>query len=127
MSGSFPTNLPGLKINVTRKPIYSTKIQRSASGRELRVAWYATPLYEYTMEFDILRQGTLETGGSAFTELATITNFFNAQLGAWDSFNYTDPYDGTVRLCRFKEDSLEFQKIAQNRWELKKLALITVR
>lgn len=125
MSGTFPTNLPGLKINVTRRPIFNTKIQTSRSGKELRVAWYATPLYEYTMEFELLRQGTIS--GAVYTELATVLAFFEAQKGAWDTFNYTDPYDAVTRVCRFVEDSLEFQKISTNRWELKKLKLISVK
>lgn len=126
MSGVFPTTLPGIELKWTRKPVFSTKIQKSSSGRELRTSWYASPIYEFTCSVEFLRQGAISSG--TFNEAGTLYSFFETQRGAWDSFQLTDPFDGTTRTCRFQEDSLELQQMGyKGFWEIKTVKLVTVR
>lgn len=100
MSGStFPT-LAGSIMEVERTPFYGTTVQTEASGRELRVAWMDSPRYRFRLRFDFLRQ---DAGGD---EANTLLAFHATHKGSWDSFLYTDPYDGTSRRVRFASDEL---------------------
>ncbi|WP_207000750.1 DUF2460 domain-containing protein [Trinickia mobilis] len=85
----FPT-LAGLGWSFVRTPIWSTLIQKTQSGRELRIANMANPLYKWSLTFDVLRN----SGG--FTELQTLMAFFNARQGSYDSFLFQDPDDNFV-------------------------------
>lgn len=85
----FPT-LPGLKMGSTKTPIWSTKVQKSASGRELRASYYSYPLWRFSLSFEVLRSA------ADLAELQTLVGFFNARQGSFDSFLYQDPEDNTV-------------------------------
>ncbi|MGV0960109.1 MAG: DUF2460 domain-containing protein [Limnohabitans sp.] len=84
----FPT-MPGLKWGAVKTPMWSTKIQRSASGRELRAAYYSAPLWKISLNYEVLRSGAL-------AELETMVGFFNARRGSFDNFLYVDPEDNVV-------------------------------
>jgi uncharacterized protein (TIGR02217 family) len=85
----FPT-LPGLTWDLLRTPVWSTTKKISVSQREYRIANMAFPRYKYKLSFEFLRQ----TNG--FTEFTTLTGFFNARQGGFDSFLFQDPDDYTV-------------------------------
>lgn len=85
----FPT-LPGLGIEVTKELEFSTLIQRSATGRELRVSERAYPLYYHTLRFNFLRDT------AAFPELRSLMGFFGARQGDADNFLFVDPDDSSV-------------------------------
>jgi hypothetical protein len=108
-------------ITCHRRPIFSTGIQTSASGKELRASWWSTPRYEYDLTFEVLRED------SVYTEVSTLLAFILARLGAYDPFNFTDPYDGTTVLCRFKQDAFDFARIVDKKWELRTLTLISLK
>lgn len=82
----FPTILPGLQWNITKAPLWSTLKQRTASGRESRVALMSYPLYEMELSYDVLRST------SAYGELQTLLNFYLARQGAFDNFLFEDTY-----------------------------------
>ncbi|STZ77342.1 DUF2460 domain-containing protein [Bergeriella denitrificans] len=85
----FPT-LPGLKWGVTKTPVWSTKVQKSVSGREKRTAYYSYPQWRFSLSFEVLRnRGTIR-------ELETLAGFFNARRGSFESFLYEDPTDNQV-------------------------------
>ena len=84
----FPV-LPGLKWDVVKQPEFSTKIQRSASGREARAAFWTYPLWTYKLGYELLRD-------DATNELDTLLGFFLARRGAFDSFLFLDPDDNTI-------------------------------
>jgi uncharacterized protein (TIGR02217 family) len=69
--------------------MWSTQIQRSASGRELRASYYSVPLWKISLSYEVLRSDALD-------ELQTMVGFFNARKGSFDSFLYQDPEDNTV-------------------------------
>lgn len=129
MSGTYPI-LPGIKRSILRRTVFSTTVQRSVSLKEQRIAWANLPIYEFELSYDLLRQGTLR--GHVYSELSTLLNFFETQLGRYDTFNFTDDYDPSnvvVRQCRFDADQLDPQRLEQGgiHWELKKVKLVTVK
>lgn len=85
----FP-KLPGLKWGVKKTPVWSTKIQKSASGREMRAAYYSYPLWKFSLSFEVLRTRT------SVNELEQLAGFFNARRGSFESFLYEDPTDNQV-------------------------------
>jgi len=89
MSQAIFPSVPGLKWGSVKTPMWSTKVQRAASGRELRASYYSAPLYKISLSYEVLRSGALG-------ELQTMVGFFNARRGSFDSFRYLDPEDNTV-------------------------------
>lgn len=89
----FPT-LPGLKWGVIKKPMWSTKVQRAASGKELRASFYSYPEYQYTLSYEVLR-------GNGLGEIQQLIGFFNARQGSFDSFLYRDPDDNSITSQSF--------------------------
>lgn len=92
----FP-ELPGLEWELTKAPIFNTKIMTSVNGRELRASYQSVPKYNISMSFAFLR----ETKGRA--ELQQLESFFLARRGAFDSFLYKMPEDNTFE-CEFIGD-----------------------
>ncbi len=85
----FPT-LPGLKIEIDKAPRFSTKIQSAVSGKELRAAFSASPIWTFGLSYEFLR------ADNAHRELQTLIGFFLSRRGSWDSFLYFDPDDHEV-------------------------------
>lgn len=108
-SSLFPT-LAGAQLDVERTPIYSTTVQTEASGRELRAAWMTAARYRYRIPYDFLRQD------AAGDEAATLLAFFDAHKGSYESFLFTDPYDGVTRRVRFAADELPLQRRLGRVW-----------
>jgi uncharacterized protein (TIGR02217 family) len=87
----FPT-LPGLAWSVTKTPTFQTRIQRAASGRELRALDYPYPLWQFALVYDFLRDDP--TAG--YDELRTLLGFFMLCQGAFRAFLFEDPSDREV-------------------------------
>jgi uncharacterized protein (TIGR02217 family) len=87
----FPT-LPGLAWSVTKTPIFQTRIQRAVSGRELRALDYPYPLWQFTVDFAVLR----DAPGSGYDELHSLLGFFLQCQGAYGGFLFQDPSDNQV-------------------------------
>lgn len=81
----FPT-LAGLKWDRTRTPEWSTKVQRTASGKEARVSFFSSPIWNYKLEFEFLRTD------AAIDELKELVYLFNACQGSYGTFLFRDPY-----------------------------------
>ncbi len=97
-SSVFPT-LIGLAFPAVKSPQWNTILQRSASGREVRVALMSYPLWKFGLTYDVLRGGTIN--GNAYTELQQLANFYNTMLGPDDDFLFTDPDDSSVTDATF--------------------------
>lgn len=95
MSNLIFPDLPGLRISVTRTPVWETLTRKSASGKELRLTLMTSPRWRYKLAYDVLRAG----GG--FDELQQVAGLFNTCRGAWDNFLYRDPKDRTVTAQQF--------------------------
>ena len=87
----FPA-LPGLAWSVTKSPTFQTRIQRAASGRELRALDYPYPLWQFTLVFDLLR----DNPAAGYDELRTLMGFFMLCQGAFGNFLFRDPSDDRV-------------------------------
>ena len=99
-SAVFPV-LPGLAFPLQKKPITSTIIQTTASGRELRASSWRSPVFEWGLKYDVVRTGT--HFGTAYTEYETLAGFFNARGGRRESFLFEDPSDHTTAATPFGE------------------------
>ncbi|EXA67164.1 hypothetical protein J504_1124 [Acinetobacter baumannii 348935] len=86
----FP-ELPGLEWDLSKKPIFNTKIMTSVNGRELRASYQAVPKYEISLSFAFLREN------KGKNELQQLESFFLERRGAFDSFLFKMPED-----CEFK-------------------------
>ena len=95
MSGLVFPPLPGLGIQVTREPIHNTLIQTSASRREQRATFEASPIYHYRLTFNFLRTA------AAWQELQSLYTFLVRHAGQLDSFLFTDPEDNAVTAHGF--------------------------
>jgi hypothetical protein len=51
----FP-ELPGLEWELSKTPIFNTKIMTSVNGWELRASYQAIPKYEISLSFGFLRE-----------------------------------------------------------------------
>lgn len=88
---------PDLRIgyDLTRKPMFNTKIMTSVNGRELRASYQAVPKYEFSLTLP----GLQERKG----ELQAIEDFFIVRRGAFDSFLFKMPWDNEYE-CTFVGD-----------------------
>lgn len=85
----FPT-LAGLSWGVKKTPIWSTNVQTSANGREVRATYFSYPRWKFSLSFEVLRTKR------AVNELEQLAGFFNARRGSFESFLYEDPTDNEV-------------------------------
>lgn len=90
MSNAVLPSFPGLTWNTTRRPVFSTVVKKSVSGREFRASHYAYPLWQYKLTYEVLR------ARSALTEMQILAGFFNARSGSFDTWLYNDPDDNAV-------------------------------
>lgn len=84
----------GLGWSVTRQPQWDTSKAVSISGKETRVSNWSYPRYQWTITYNLLRQGTVL--GSDWDEMAQLFGFYNARQGSFDSWLYQDAHDDTV-------------------------------
>lgn len=87
----FPT-LPGLAWSAIKTPMFQTRIQRAASGRELRALDYPYPLWQFALIYDFLR----DNPAAGYDELRTLVGFFMLCQGAFGTFLFHDPSDCQV-------------------------------
>lgn len=85
----FP-QLPGLAWGMSKKPLWASRVQKSVSGKRQAIGYMSYPLYQCTLNFNVLR-ATLSNN-----ELATLQGFFNKMKGQVDTFKFVDPNDAAV-------------------------------
>lgn len=85
----FPT-FPGLDIEVVKEIEFNTMVQASKTGKELRVAQRAYPMYRIGLKFNFLRDST------TYPELRSLGGFYMSRTGPADSFLFTEPDDASV-------------------------------
>ena len=84
----FPT-LSAVTWAQRKTPSFSTQVQRSASGKEARAAFWSYPIWRFELSYEYLRD-------DASNELQTLLGFFLARQGKFQNFNYLDPDDNAV-------------------------------
>ena len=93
---TFPT-LAGQGWSVHKKPVFSTIVAQHVSGREVRDALYANPIWNFELTFDGL-DGTAsgQYGGLGASSYQTLLGFFLARQGQFANFLFVDPSDSIV-------------------------------
>src|SRR5580658_5303897 len=95
-----PPTLPmlaGLSWSRHKRPGFSTRVAAHASGREVRVALMAYPLYEFESVYSGLASNpTAAFGGLGSNSLQTLMGFFLQLQGQFGTFLYSDPDDSMV-------------------------------
>lgn len=119
----FP-DLPGVKIEATYRPEFSTLIRRSTAGNEYRVAQRSAPKWRIALAFEFLRAG-------AESELQTLVNFFLARKGTFEAFEFTHPDNaitgqGVTLTVRFVNDAQDFERFLDDLWSARKVELATL-
>lgn len=94
-SEPFPNDLIGYGYTVA--PIYRTDIVQTWGGHEQRNQSWSQPL----------RRWGIAVVAMDDTERAALISFFLARAGAFDTFIWTDPVDGTSYTVRFEQDDPE--------------------
>jgi len=105
----FPT-LAGLAYPVEREIEWNNAVQETISGKETRVAYWATARYKWTVALNFLRSST------AFNEFQNLWGFVSARQGRFDTFLYTDVEDfqaSSQSLGQGDSTNLSFQLLRQ--------------
>jgi hypothetical protein len=122
--GTYP-NFPSIATvgwSVHMTPKFSTLIAQHVSGRETRGQFYANPLYEFELTYEVLRSA------AAFAELQEIAGFFEQSSGRGIPFWFSPPnISGGPFLCRFSEDVQDFEEFMAQLLSLRTLRLTMVR
>lgn len=95
----FP-ELPGLEWDLTKTPMFNTKIMQSVNGRELRASYQAVPKYQISMSFAFLRES------KGRNELQQLEGFFLERRGSFHSFLFKMPEDNEFQ-CTFVGDGVQ--------------------
>lgn len=85
----FP-NLPGQNIVVSKGPMWSTEVIRSASGRERRTAYWPYPLWQFEVSFEDVRHKATND------ELVALWEFFSTAQGQFAPWLFVDPSDNAA-------------------------------
>lgn len=92
MSNLLFPKIRGLGWSITKNPTFSTDIQSSLAGREVRIQNYQNPIWEFTLAYEYLLNDPKFRDDSEQTPLETLVGFFLARGGQFDDFllNETD-------------------------------------
>ena len=91
----FPT-LAGLGWSVHKKPTFSTIVASHVSGREVRDAHYANPIWQFELTYEGLDSSSNSYPGLGADSLQTLMGFFLQMQGQYGVFLYTDPTDNSA-------------------------------
>lgn len=101
MSNLLFPKIKGLAWNITKNPTFSTEIQSSLAGREVRIQNFQNPIWEFTLSYEYLLNDPKSRDENEQTPLETLVGFFLARGGQFDDFLLNES-DLTGRL----EDSV---------------------
>lgn len=73
---------------------FSTRKQQSISGKETAIAEWSAPLFQWTLLYNVLRQGNVD--GVGYTDFSQLMGFYSQRFGGFDSFLYKDEDDNAV-------------------------------
>lgn len=90
MSSNVYPDLPGLKFDSERTPIFRTGLQSAVSFKESRLSYAIFPVFEFSLQYEFLRDS------AAASELRYLLGFFGEHKGRWDTFLYLDQTYNTV-------------------------------
>jgi uncharacterized protein (TIGR02217 family) len=85
--------------SVIKTATFSTRTQKSVSGRELRLADQTQPIWEWTLTYEVLRDSHDFRGagpGVGYDELRTLAGFYLARRGSFEAFLFSDQSDNYI-------------------------------
>jgi Conserved hypothetical protein 2217 (DUF2460) len=103
---SFPTLKTGAVMQYPGKRSlqFATEVLRFLDGSEQRYRDSPSMLHRWIIQLDLLDEA----------ELAALDQFFVSNQGAFGSFSFTDPWDGTVYPnCSLENDTFNFSVRAE--------------
>jgi uncharacterized protein (TIGR02217 family) len=86
MSNLLFPKIRGLGWTITKNPTFSTEIQSSLAGREVRVQKFQNPIWEFTLAYEYLLNDPRFRDENEQTPLETLVGFFLARGGQFDDF-----------------------------------------
>jgi len=101
MSNILFPKIRGLAWNITKAPTFSTEVQESLAGREVRIQNFQNPIWEFTLAYEYLLNDPKFRDENEQTPLEALVGFFLARGGQFDDFLLNES-DLTGRL----EDSV---------------------
>jgi len=101
MSNILFPKIRGLAWNITKVPTFSTEVQESLAGREVRIQNFQNPIWEFTLADEYLLNDPKFRDENEQTPLEALVGFFLARGGQFDDFLLNES-DLTGRL----EDSV---------------------
>ncbi len=92
MSNLLFPKIKGLGWDVVVNPTFSTDIQQSLAGREVRIQNFQNPIWEFTLHYEYLLNDARFRDDTEQTPLETLIGFWIARGGQFDDFllNLTD-------------------------------------
>jgi uncharacterized protein (TIGR02217 family) len=84
-NAQFP-DLRGLAWEYTLTPTFSTGVQQATSGREVRAAYWSSPLWKISLTYEFLRDDAQHVDANGYSQLQQLIGFFLARQGSFDSF-----------------------------------------
>lgn len=90
----FPT-LPGLQYPIGKRPVTSTHVDETVSGREFAWSAWTYPRISFTLQYEFLRDA------ASWQEVQALAGFFMARGGRLDDFLLYDADDQTVTAQQF--------------------------
>jgi hypothetical protein len=92
MSDSVYPTISDLNLKVSRRQVYSTRVQTEGGGRELTIASRTQAVYEWTLDYGYLTAANVET----------LSAFQSSMGGRKDTFFYSDPFLPYVAVGRLR-------------------------
>lgn len=84
--------LPGQSPTISRAPLRSTQVIKSASGRRRTTAYWPFPLWQFELQYEVIRQRRMNDGaGNPNIELSALWELFNTVQGQLGTFLFVDP------------------------------------
>ncbi len=91
----FPT-FKGQGWSVHKKPTFSTVVASHVSGREVRDALYANPIWQFELVIDGMDSSSSSYPGLGANSLQSLMGLFLQCQGQYGTFLYSDPSDYQV-------------------------------
>jgi hypothetical protein len=114
---TFPT-LAGIGWDIKKRVIWSTNIETTTSGAEFRTGRLTAGIYEFDLSFGYLSQANQQT----------LESFFEGQQGSLTPFYLSIVNDpASPFTVRFLNDTLEFNQMFNQAYEVQTVTMRTVR
>lgn len=86
MSNVLFPKIRGLAWDIVKTPTFSTEIQESLAGREVRIQNFQNPIWEFTLHYEYLLNDPKFRDENEQTPLEALVGFFLARGGQFDDF-----------------------------------------